>query len=100
MVEFKIRINPEQRLTRIPKILTQNFGTVWTLVPNKVAAVIFPENADLQVVLKSLGIIRQELQLQVESDRAGERGGGGSESGRGKLRAEGAASVPAVAATV
>jgi hypothetical protein len=72
MVEFKIRIHPEQRLTRIPKILTQNFGTIWTLIPNREAAVVFPENADLQMVLKSLAIIQQDLQLRIESKRGGE----------------------------
>ncbi len=69
MVEFKIRIHPEQRLTRIPKILTENFGTVWTLVPNRDAAVIFAENADLSMVLESLRIIEQELQLHAKSPR-------------------------------
>ncbi len=67
-MEFQIRIHPEQRLTRIPKILAKNFGHVWTLVPNTQAAIIFPENADLQTVLKSLGIIEQDLRLRIESE--------------------------------
>jgi len=66
MVEFKIKIHPQQRLTRIPKILAENFGTVWTLVPNRDAAVIFAENADPRAVLRSLAIIQQELQLRAE----------------------------------
>jgi hypothetical protein len=69
MVEFKIKIHPQQRLTRIPKILAENFGTVWTLVPNRDAAVIFAENADLWTVLESLRIIEQELQLHAKSPR-------------------------------
>lgn len=69
MVEFHVRIYLEQRLTRIPKILTQNFGAVWTLVPNKEAAVVFPEGANLQMVLKSLAIIQQDLELHIESKR-------------------------------
>ena len=69
MVDFRIKIHPEQRLTRIPKILTENFGTLWTLVPNRDAAVIFAESADLSTVLESLRIIEQELQLHVKSPR-------------------------------
>ncbi len=62
-MEFLIRIHPEQRLTRIPKKLTESFGNLWTLVPNSKCAVVFPENADLNTVLKGLSIIEQELQL-------------------------------------
>ncbi len=65
-MEFQIKIHPEQRLTRIPKKLTESFGTTWTLVPNSKCAVVFPANADLHTVLKSLSIIEQELTLQLE----------------------------------
>ena len=65
-MEFQIKIHPEQRLTRIPKILAKNFGNVWTLVPNTKAAVVFPENEDLETVAKSLDLIQQSLRLQIE----------------------------------
>lgn len=64
MVEFKIKIHPEQRLTRIPKILAQNFGFVWSLRPDTKAAIIYPEGSDLEEVIASVEIIMQDLRLQ------------------------------------
>lgn len=75
MVEFHIKIHPEQRLTRIPKLLAQTFGNTWILVPNTKAAIIFAENTDLETVQKSLAIIQQDIQLRIESrPRANARG--------------------------
>lgn len=68
MVEFKIKIHPQQRLTRIPKILTQTFGFVWSLHPDTKAAVICPEDSDLEEVIKSVEIILLDLRLQVGSN--------------------------------
>jgi hypothetical protein len=68
-MQYLIRINPEQRLTRIPKALTENFGNTWALVPNSEAAVIFRENADLERVLRSLAILEEDLKLRAESKR-------------------------------
>src|SRR5947209_1458351 len=66
-MQFRIKINPEQRLTRISKHLTDNFGYNWVLVPNTKAAVIFPEGQDPGAVVKSLSIIQQDLKLQIGS---------------------------------
>jgi hypothetical protein len=68
-MEFRIKIHPEQRLTRIPKILTENFGTVWTLIPNSEAAIIFREMTKPELVLKSLAILQQTLQLRTENKK-------------------------------
>jgi hypothetical protein len=68
-MKFEIRIHPEQRQTRIPKILTKNFGNMWILVPNTKAAIVYSKKTGLDEVLKSLEILRQDLQLQLDSKR-------------------------------
>ena len=69
MVRYRIRFNPASRNTRIPKILAETFGNIWTIVPNTKAAVIFPEGLDAKSVLKSLSIIQQDLALQAHDER-------------------------------
>jgi hypothetical protein len=61
MVEFKIKIHPEQRLAYIPRQLVEILGFRLKAVPNSVAVLLFPENADPQDVIKSLQIIKTEL---------------------------------------
>jgi len=66
MVEFRIRIHPEQRLTRIPKILTQTFGSTWCLQPNTKAAIIYPEGVDLETVRRSVELILKDLEFRTK----------------------------------
>jgi len=61
MVEFKVKIHPEQRLAYIPRQLVEILGFRLKAVPNSVAVLLFPENADPQDVIKSLQIIKTEL---------------------------------------
>lgn len=66
MVEFPITVNEKQRLAYIPKILIKTLGSKLIIVPNSNAAVIYPEGRDLDIVLKSLEIISQDLRLRNE----------------------------------
>jgi uncharacterized membrane protein len=61
MVEFKIKIHPEQRLAYIPRQLVETLGFRLKAVPNSVAVLFFPENADPHDVIESLQIIKAEL---------------------------------------
>lgn len=61
MVEFKIKIHPEQRLAYIPRQLVETLGFRLKAVPDSIAVLLFPENADPQDVIKSLQIIKTEL---------------------------------------
>jgi hypothetical protein len=61
MVEFKIKIHPEQRLAYIPRQLVETLGFRLKAVPNSVAVLLFSENADPEDVIKSLQIIKAEL---------------------------------------
>jgi hypothetical protein len=61
MVEFKVKVHPEQRLMYVPKEIYQTFGTNLRMVANYFAAVIFREDVELQDVIRSLEIILQDL---------------------------------------
>jgi len=71
MVEFKIRIHPEQRLAYIPRQLVETLGFRLKAMPNSVAVLLFPENADPQDVIKSLQIIKAELQYALSCKQKG-----------------------------
>jgi len=62
MVEFKIKINPEQRLAYIPKEIVEAIGFELKATPNRAAVLLYPENMPLKDVVKSLNIIRQDLE--------------------------------------
>lgn len=68
MVEFHLKINPQQRLTRIPKILAQTFGNEWVLIPNSKCAVVFESGTNATLILRSLALIQKDLELRVESE--------------------------------
>jgi len=61
MVEFKIRINPEQRLAYIPKEIYQILSSEVKAVGNRTAVIFYPINVALKDVLKSLEIIQADL---------------------------------------
>jgi hypothetical protein len=77
LVEFHLKINPEQRLTRIPKVLAESFGTKWTLIPNTKALVAFQETTELELVQKSLSLIQQDIQLRIDANRSQTKRGTG-----------------------
>jgi len=61
MVQFKIKIHQEQKLAYMPKWLTDNLGFNLKAIPDSVAVLMFPENADPKDVLQSMEIIKAEL---------------------------------------
>jgi len=67
MVEYKIKIHPKQMLAYFPKRLAKAFGFRLKLIPDFKAAVIFPENEDLNTVIRSLEIILQDFRLRAEA---------------------------------
>lgn len=72
MVEFGITVNRSQHSAYIPKILIKTLGFKLVLLPNSNAAVIYPQGKDLNVVLRSLEIILQDIKLRNEM-QAGKR---------------------------
>jgi hypothetical protein len=61
MVEFKIKVHHEQKLAYMPKWLTDNLGYDLRAIPDNLAVLMFPQDADPQDVVSSLDIIRAEL---------------------------------------
>jgi hypothetical protein len=61
MVEFKIKVHKQQRLAYIPKEITECLGFEYKAVANRVALLLYPTNAKLEDVLKSLKLIEADL---------------------------------------
>ena len=70
MVEFEIKVHPEQRLAYFPRIIVKEFGTKLKLLPNKNAAVLYNENASPDEVLASLRIIMEDIKLRARKKEA------------------------------
>jgi hypothetical protein len=64
VVDFKLRLPSTQNIVWIPQEIVNAFGRKLTITPNSIAAVLYPDNADLEDVAKSLGIIKQDLELR------------------------------------
>jgi len=64
-MELKSKIT-DAGVIYIPNEIRESFGKYVKLIPDAVAALLFPADADLEAVAKSLEIIRQELQLRIE----------------------------------
>ena len=70
MVKFKIKSNPVGQYY-FPKEIREEFGEVLELIANANAAVVFPEGTPLDLVLKSLEVIRMDLlnRLQIKTKK-------------------------------
>jgi hypothetical protein len=75
MVEFRIKINPEQRLAYIPKEIVEAIGCELKATPNKAAVLLYPQNISVKDILKSLDIIRRDLKhgLELSKDKETQR---------------------------
>jgi hypothetical protein len=65
LVEFDLSLpRSGQNVIWLPKVLVQALGRDLKLMPNSVAAVLYGADADLGDVVRSLEIIKQDLQLK------------------------------------
>jgi len=71
MVEFRIKIHPEQRLAYIPKEIAETLGSKVTAIGNCVAVVFYPENVSLEDVVRSLEIIQKDLEHAIKLKQKG-----------------------------
>jgi hypothetical protein len=69
VVEFKLRLPEKQNIVWIPKEIVDSLGRKLKIIPNSLAAVLYPESADLHMVLKSLAIIQQDLELRTQFEK-------------------------------
>jgi len=66
MVRFRKRIYKDG-LIKLPKEVKEHLGEEVEIAPNYFAAVMYPKDADLRRVLKSLEIIAADLKNQLEA---------------------------------
>ena len=66
LVSFDLRVHPKKQLAYFPKAIVKTLGFELKAIPNAKAMVVYPKNADLKTVIKSLKIILQDLELRVE----------------------------------
>jgi hypothetical protein len=65
MVEFKLKINEKQGTAYFPKEIREILGTKLKGIPNAAAMLLYPEGTDQKDVLKSIDIIRSDLEHQI-----------------------------------
>jgi hypothetical protein len=61
-LELIIRINEKERLAYIPKSLFRILGTKVRAAPNRAAVLLFSEKTTIDEALRSLEIIKADLQ--------------------------------------
>ena len=71
MVEFNIKVHKQQRLAYIPKEITEGLGFEFKAVANRVALLLWPKNAKIEDVLKSLRLIESDLKHAQELQKGG-----------------------------
>jgi hypothetical protein len=62
MAEFTVKVNPLQHLAYIPKSIYRILGSAPTVVTGRRAVVFYPEDAPIEDVIRSLEIIRSDLE--------------------------------------
>ena len=67
-MEYKLKTGPQGHIY-LPKRIREAFGNTLKFLPNSSAAVIYPESADLETVIKSLHVIMGDLKLRAEQKR-------------------------------
>jgi hypothetical protein len=64
LVEFRINVNRSQRLVYVPKKILETLGHSLTIVPNTNAALLYPTGTSLEMIVKSVELILQDLKLR------------------------------------
>lgn len=66
MVEFKIKVNPDQHVAYIPKEIYEALGPNLTAVANRAAILVYSEGTTPENAIKSIEIIKADLQHAVD----------------------------------
>ena len=70
MVEFDVRINKQQGTAYIPKEIRKCLGTELKAVPNRFAVLLYCKDLSTQDVIRSLLVIKQDLEHCVELEKS------------------------------
>jgi bifunctional DNA-binding transcriptional regulator/antitoxin component of YhaV-PrlF toxin-antitoxin module len=68
-VKIRLKVGPQGHIY-FPKKIREMLGEHLTLLPNAHVAIIYPENADPEAIMKSLRLLIQDLKLSVEEKEA------------------------------
>ena len=68
MVKFRIKANPVGQFY-FPTEIHEELGESLELIANAKTAVVFPEGTPLDIVLKSLDVIKSDLEHRLEMER-------------------------------
>jgi len=68
MVELELKLNARQNVVHIPRLLTNSMGRRFKIVPNSLAAILYPYDARLEDVLASLRVLIQDLELRTQRE--------------------------------
>jgi hypothetical protein len=66
VVELRIKVHRKQRQAYIPKEVVEDLGHVLRLLPDKNAAVIYPEGKSLAKVVESVKLLLRDLELRTD----------------------------------
>jgi len=69
MVEFRIKVHPTQRIAYFPREITEALGYDLRATADRVTMVLWPKNARLEDVVKSLRIVLADLEHALELER-------------------------------
>lgn len=72
MVEFDIRINAKERVAYIPKEICEALGLDLRLVGNRCSAIIYPRNASLADIIRSLKILLADFEHGLDMEKGQE----------------------------
>ena len=64
MVEFNLKVHPEQRLAYIPRQIVKELGTNLKILCGARAFVAHPQGEDPEIILRSLAVIIEDLKLR------------------------------------
>jgi len=65
MVEFEFKVNKKQGTVYFPKEIRQALGSKLKGIPNAAAILLYPKGTDQKDVLKSINIIRADLEHKI-----------------------------------
>lgn len=65
-MDFELKIHKKQRTMYIPKTLHNILGLEVTAIPNMHSVYIFPKTLSIKDAIRSLIVIKKELEYQVE----------------------------------
>lgn len=66
-MELNVRVNPIHRITYIPKAVVNSLGVKLTIALDSRAALIYPTREDLEIVMASVRILLEALELKARA---------------------------------